>query len=114
MVAVISLDARERLSAESLSLKLNFLLMRTAYRPTRTSPPFFLTPHTAILEPNLSGRVFPNPVGYGNLSSSFRCHRLSLAPCVDQSFDSRYALCSAYPRVSSAPVWAASVILGMH
>ena len=42
--------------------------------------PLFLNSHTAILEPDFRVGVFPNPIGDGNLSSSFRCHRLSLAP----------------------------------
>ena len=47
------------------------------------SPPF-LTPHTAILEPDFQNRVFPNPVGDGDLSSSFRCRRCELGPLMGQ------------------------------
>ena len=59
----------------------------TARRFPRSLPgplPPFLTPHTAILEPDFRNRVFPNPVGDGDLSSSFRCRRCELGPLMGQ------------------------------
>ena len=47
--------------------------------------PPFLTPHTAILEPDFRNKVFPNPVGDGDLSSSFRCRLYELGPLVGQN-----------------------------
>ena len=73
--ATLSDAGRKERKEASIKINLNKHLFGTMHLQIRVSPP----------------RVFPNPVRDGNLSSAFRCHRISLVH-VGQRFDSRSAL----------------------